>query len=322
MNPKKAYNYFRSKFELHESTKGWYRFEFPLDVSHRDISAGVNFRLNAVKDHRTGYKSGIIKFVARYEEIGYIEAKRLIETFDEVQVDLDYYIPSKFKTSSVTLPNGFKSILEGDGVIANRARKYLLSRGFNLEILDSLGFGYVSESGDEFPFYGYIIIPFKADGLLVYYIGRDFVGNWIKYRNPEFEDVGIGKSDLIFNQDALYIYDEVFLTEGWADAMTIGDTGIASLGWSLSQSQKNIILKSPCKIINIIPDRGILKNELSFYQKAKQIAMALMPHKKVRIINVDIENLPGKDVNEYGAEIILDLVKKTEFITYSNLLKI
>ena len=68
---------------------------------------------------------------------------------------------------------------EGDVILGQRARTYLTSRGFDVEELDMLGFGYCDEKGPDFAndYFGYIIIPFKRRGSLFCFIGRDFIGN-------------------------------------------------------------------------------------------------------------------------------------------------
>lgn len=317
INPNRAYNYFESKFDLIPSTKGWFRFEFPFDFSHRDKSAGVSFQLGIVKDHRSGYVSSIPKFIMELEGINYREVKELLGGFEEKE----FQIKEQFfkKTSKVELPEHFVSLLDGEGILGKRAQKYLLSRGFDLEILDLMGFGYIGDRSSEY--FGYIIIPFKQNGNLVYWIARDFIGNYLKYKNPP-SDFGTGKSEIFFNEDALQIYQEVNLTEGWADAHTLGENSIASLGWNLSEIQIQKILKSPVKIINIIPDKGSLNQNVSFTQKAAQIGMKLIPHKKVRIFPMEDFELDGKDVNEIGKDFFLERLPKLEFLTYSKAIEL
>ena len=81
----------------------------------------------------------------------------------------------------------------------------------------------------------------------MYYIGRDYFGNFLRYKNPSKELVGAGKGDLLSNEDALNIYDTCYLMEGWSDAVTMGRAGVPSQGWSLSAIQKKVILTSTCE---------------------------------------------------------------------------
>lgn len=313
INGKKAYNYFSSHFEMTESSRGWYRFQFPFD-NHKDKSAGVHFLYGVVKDHRSGYQSGIVKFVAEYEQISYSEAKKLLGSYDEVDIIFKENTLVERKPF-IEYPDGFKHLMEGEEVIGQRARKYLSRRGFDVESLDSMGFGYVDDNKSKF--WGYIIVPYKSQGKLIYYTGRDFMGNYIKYQNPEYEQIGIGKDELVFNEDALWVYDKVYMQEGWADALTIGVQGIATSGWSLSQRQFSTILKSPVKEIIIVPDKGkIERSESTFFQKAIQTGLKFLPHKKIKVIDVNQIEEPGKDVNEWGKELIMEMESETEFLTY------
>lgn len=314
INKKKAYNYFSSNFELHKSTRGYYRFNFPLDISHDDISGAVNFSYCHVKDHRSGYSKSIMSFIMEYEGLEYAAAKELLETYHEADITITE-IRSKVKTK-VKLPEGFNSLVGSNGTLAKRARKYLRNRGFNVEQLDDRGFGYVC--GGDSGFHGYLIIPFKSKGKLQYYIGRDFIGNPIKYRNPKTDDFGIGKSELLYNEDSLNLYDEVFMTEGWADAESMGDNSIATLGWSISRHQKHKIINSSCKRLVIVPDKGIVENStITFYQKALQVGLQFIDYKEVYVVDIESIKTEGKDANEIGRDLIIEEYKKTKPLTYS-----
>ena len=320
INKNKIHSYFRNNFKLTQSTRGWYRFKNPFDLRHEDESAAINFNTGVVKDHRTGYITNVINFIMKYEDnISYLEAKELVNSYNESELDLTFIKEVK-RAENVVLPEGFSSILEGNGALGNKARNYLKDRKFDLEKLDFKGFGYINDR--ESKFYGYIIIPFKSDGILKYYIGRNFLEDFRpKYRNPEAEHVGVGKSEIFYNEDCINLYDQVFLTEGWADSETIGDNSVASLGWSLSSTQKSKLIKSNCKELIIVPDKGLLENSnLTFYQKALQIGLQFTDYKKVKVVNTENickEDEKKKDVNEFGLDLLLEELEKTPYLTYS-----
>lgn len=318
MNSKKAYNYFVSNFQLQKSTKGWYRFNFPFDNAHDDMSGSVNFNFLMVKDHRSGYSKSVVNFIMELEDMAYREALEFIENFTESSVT--FYKETIKSVSKVNLPLGFKSFILEDTRIARRAKEYVESRGFDAEVLDSRGFGYVFNSSvpeDVTDFTGYIIVPFKSNGKLVYYLGRDFCGNEPKYLNARSENVGVGKADLLYNEDALNIYEEVFIVEGWACSETIGDNSCATLGWNISRKQKSKIIKSSCKRIIIVPDKGLLEGStLTFYQKALQVGLQFIDYKEVYVINIEEVDSDGKDVNDIGKDLIYKQYKKTEKLTY------
>lgn len=315
MNKSKAYNYFQAKFGLTKSSNGWYRFVFPLGT-HKDESAAVNFGVGYVKDHRSGYTARIASFIMDVEDCSYKEAVSIVEEYTEAEEPI--VDRRKFNNVSVVkLPDGFRSLLEVSGTIGKRAINYLESRNFDVELLDSMGFGYVSDSDSDF--YGRIIIPYKIDGVLRYYTGRDFLNrdHLPKYRNPKGEDVGIGKSELLFNEDALNMYDRVWITEGWADAVTIGDDACAIGGWIFSRTQLSKIIRSSVKEVVIVPDKGMVENSTStFYQKALQGSLQLVDYKNVKVINPELIEGKGKDVNEYGLKALYDRYRETDSLSY------
>lgn len=249
------------------------------------------------------------------EGLEWFEAKKFIDNFEETNVEADLLKGIHLdKQVDITLPFGYKTITEGNSILAQRARDYLTGRGFKMEVLDRLGIGYCDEhyqhANPEIQkkndYFGYIIVPFKKRGKLYYYLGRDFIGNFLRYKNPPEELFGVGKSEIFFNEDALELYSTTFLTEGWTDALTIGKHGIASLGWSLSPIQKSKLLKSNCKNLVVIADK-------EFYKQAVRTAMDFIDNKAVYVVNFD--NMPGKDANEVGREMVLEEVKRTPQLT-------
>lgn len=305
----RAYNYFKSNFDLHESSNGWYRLINPFTVKS-DTSMGVNFEYNTVKCHRTGYKVSIIKFISDYEGIIYTDVyKYLMDNYEEIHYS-NVLIPIQ-TVEHIDLPEYWEP-LYADNSMSIRACNYLINRNIDIDIATRLGFG-VCTDGDYF---GYLIVPFKQDNVLKYYIGRNILGGTLRYKNPKKSLVGIGKSELFFNQDALKLYDTVYLLEGWSDAITLGDNGISSQGWSLSTNQKSILAKSNIKELIIVPDKG-------FYREAVLTAWDLYEISNFTISIVSLENFSnGKDVNEIGKDLILKELQNREQFSLNLLQKI
>jgi hypothetical protein len=130
------------------------------------------------------------------------------------------------------------------------------------------------------------------------------VGNYPRYKNPEHEQFGIGKSEVFFNEEALYLFDKVYLTEGWTDSATIGSSGVSIQGNSISDLQLSKLLVSNVKEIVIVLDVG-------FYKQALHIASKLMDHKKIKVLKMDLLKEFGKDVNEVGKMRVLSLEEVT-----------
>lgn len=323
MNKGKAFSYFQENFDLVESSNGWYYFVNPFDaeaIAKNKKKCCVNFKYNSIKDWTNNYKSSIGEFIKLHENISYNDMKDLVDSYDETDIDLRYTKLNSLEMSEVEMPTGFKTIIEGNSIMSRRARSFLTQRGFNIETLDEQGFGYCNEHDEDFKedYFGRIIIPFKKHGKLKYYIGRDFLDGdpKYKYKNPKTEKFGIGKSQLVFNEDALQLEDTVFITEGWSDAKTIGSSGIALLGWSISSYQFQIILMSNCKTLVFIHDKG-------FRTETLKAAIKFVDHKNVCVPNLEpLFKGDCKDINDVGTEKVLEFLgNDRQFLTRSDILK-
>lgn len=234
----------------------------------------------------------LVEFLNKHEYSGYVFKEEAIELKSQKEV---------------YLPEGFKSILLGNSLLAKSARKYVQKRGFNLNEVAMKGWGYVTKG----KYMGYLIIPFHEDGKLVYYNARLFIGNGPKYNNPETSETGLGKSFILYNRDALYMYRMVYICEGAINAETMGERGIASGGKAVSRYQINTILKSPVERIVILLDPDAK-------DRAIDLALKLVNHKKVKVVYLP----EGKDVNDIGKKMTLKLIYSTPYQNYQELLKL
>lgn len=322
---RKLFTFFKNRYILRKPSNGWYPFDCPFCVDgDGKAKHAVNFEYEFTKCWVCGFNGRVIDFVMQSEHVEYHQAKGMLNDQEEAKIDLDILeglIVNDKEALDVVLPHGYMSLMEGSGVLGQRARNYLTGRGFDINVLDSMGFGYCNKKheNDDDNYFGYIIVPFKKRGKLQYFLGRDFVGNFRRYKNPKNETFGIGKSELLFNEDALELYKRVFVLEGWSDAMTIGKEATATLGWSLSSIQKSKYMKSRADELCFVADKG-------FYKKAVQVAMDYLDVKKIVRV-VSLENEPGgedenKDVNAIGIERFWEIYKQTEPLTYEAALKI
>jgi DNA primase len=242
------------------------------------------------------------------EGLTFYQAISLINSMD--RSDLTLIEPKRLprEPEGIALPKGVYSVSDEVGILGKRARAYLESRGFDLKELDSIGIGYCTErnrddAGQDY--FGRIIIPFLYRGRLQYFIARSFIGSQPKYKNPPKEVTGVGKADILFNQDALDLYDEVFVLEGAIDALTLGKKSVASMGWSLSKKQERLMLMSQVQKFVFVPDPG-------FYQKALKTAMRFIDHKQVYVLNLDREQ---GDVNVVGKDRVMSIYRQTKPLT-------
>jgi DNA primase len=340
-HPHKVYTYFIERFVLSKpSPKMWYAFDCPFCGGHKKCA--VSFQAMYVKCWKCTAASGVSDFVQTIEGCNYHEARVLLNSMRTSSLSIELIADTGIEitgTSDVTLPNGWQSILDGVGSLGDRARRALEKRGFNLEVLDFKGFGYCNQhyvpaegedkaTASKRDFFGYIIVPFKKDGILAYYIGRDFVGNTMRYKNPPSDWVGIGKSDVIYNEEALHLYKSIEIVEGWSDAEYLGVSGTATLGWNMSNTQLSKYFKSTAKKFTFIPDAGCDTTGRSFFQTATQTAMKFLESgRKLKVLDLNIPEFDSvltekgeraKDVCEIGSERIQWLYKRTPFLTWES----
>lgn len=314
LEPKKVYGYFSSNFSLVKSTKGWWNMCCPFCGGiEGSKKMAVNPIYGWVKCWVCGYSGSSVTFVCDYAGVMYWEARSIIREASSVYIDLEIETET-LVISSIALPEGYCPILTGTGAMAKRARSYLTNRGFDLSELASLGVGYCNtESEDDLlNYFGYIIVPFKSKGKLVYYLGRDYIGNFLRYKNPPRDFVGVGKSEIIFNEDALNINDLVFITEGWTDAVTLGLNGIATLGWSLGNVQYSKIIRSNCLDLCLVPDAGMDGTGKSFYTKALELAIKLIAYKRIKVLDLNIFG-EDADPNSVGRYEIMNLYRSSDY---------
>jgi DNA primase len=322
---RKAYSYFKQRWALKKSTNGFYDMKCPFDCHDCGTKRKfhVNFQWDRVGCWKCPYTARIVDFVMDVEGVPYGEAKLVLHNQEIIgNVEAEVLESVKvLKQSSVDMPHGFNALLDGEGVLGVRARNYMAGRGFDLEALDKKGFGYCNSHTEEKEddYFGYIIIPFKYRGSLQYYIGRDYLETqFLRYKNPPTTAFGIGKADLVYNMDALDLCDEVFISEGAMDAETMGDAGIATLGWSISPGQHQMIMRSKVKRLVFCPDKRNATED--FYKMAVKAALKFIDQKECYIINTDgiLPDQPQKkDINALGRDLFLDARERTKKLTPS-----
>jgi len=303
INEGKIYSYFDDNHgPLIPSTHGWYTGTCPYCGSQK---LSVNPEHKTVKCWKGCFTSGyVVTFIKNYYGIQYIEASEILDDYTE-KLRLVPKIGKKERVEASILPEGFKPILGDVTKMGERARNYLRDRGFDLNYMDMLGVGYVDVEGE---FFGYLIIPLRRNGDIYYFIGRDFIGNFPRYKNPSVSEYGVGKSELLFNEEALTLHNKIYILEGWADAATIGSEAVATQGTVLSDAQTSIILSSQIEDVIIVPD-GF------FYKAGLENASKFVGRKRVKILDLDDYSTEDKkDVNSLGLSLILELEQHTPYI--------
>jgi DNA primase len=302
----KLYAYFDGRLRLKRSTKGWNRTNCPDCGGHHTL--GINLNQRKIHCFKCGLKITPIELLMQMERF---ETLAQAHQFLRIQQEYEYFDSytnlKPLETKPVELPESFKLITQGTNAYAKAARHYLKRRGFNINNLALKGVGYCTKG----EYAGYIIFPFYRQGKLVYFQGRIYLGAGPKMKNPPEEEFGIGKSNLIYNHDALYMYDKVYLVESITNAETLGDQAVAFQGKKLSEYQISNLIYSPCSKVVILLDDDA-------WEEAVQLAMRLVHYKRVKVVK-----MPEKqDVNDLGKKATLKLTKVVDYQRYMDLFKL
>lgn len=302
----KLFKYFKQRLNLKASTKGWWRSNCPYCAGN--FCFGINIQKNRAKCFKCEEDKDLVSTLMAMENLSTLNEAR---AFINVQQDYDGYedaVVSRFEKKPVELPESFRLIINKHGMIGKAAQNYVIKkRGFDLTKLAMKGVGYCTDG----KYGGYIIFPFYIKTKLVFFQGRKFMGSGPKMQNPSNEDFGTGKTEIMYNQDALFIYDRINVVESITNALTLGDNTVAILGKSISPYQFALLLKSPCTHITLLLDDDAM-------DKACKLAMMLCNYKKVRLVIMPKK----KDVNNLGKKETLKLMKKYNFEKYIYFLRL
>lgn len=297
------YTYFLNR-GMYDYKRGWLKGTCPY--CGRADKFGVNLYLNKSNCFICGNHGNPIWVVGQIENISKYQEILSILRSDAI---LEYQEPllEQLEQRPVNMPKGFVLLTEESGIFGDMMRNYVRNRKLNVDKLSAKGFGYCTE-GDLF---GYLIMPFYLNGKLIYYHTRNVLGQGPRFNNPPIEEFGIGKSSVIYNIDALWMYSTVYLAESVINAETIGDKGIATGGKSISNAQLSIIKKSPVEKVVIMLDPDATDQII-------QVAFNLIETKEIKICLFPT----GKDVNDLGRSRAMRYSYKARYLDYPQLMKL
>lgn len=305
----KLYRYFKYRLNLKKSTQGFLRGDCPYCGGK--FTFGVNpekMKVKCFKDCGIPYSPlNLIMYLENFETFTELRAFLNIQQEYEAYDALIKGVTKKIDYKPIELPKGYLPISMGQGIMAEAARKAMLKRGFSIKKLNQAGVGYCLEGN----YMGYIIFPFYSMGKLEFFQGRKFAAYGPKMQNPKEEEYGIGKTSLIYNKDALFMYDRVYVVESITNALTLGDSSVALLGKTISTYQLSLLIKCPAQEIVLILDPDALKEAIS-------LAMQLTQYKRIKLVYWEGD----KDVNNLGRKETLSRVKQFGFGGYNDFLKL
>lgn len=301
----KLYSYFNQKLDLKRSTMGWKRTDCVYCGGKHTM--GLNFNYGRGKCFKDGCLESkdllhILMDMENFETIQ--QAWNYLQVHEEYDgMDHILFNEKEVEKRPIKLPESFKLLSKiPESLLGKAAMNYMTQkRNLNIARLSEKGVGFCSRG----KYAGYVIFPIFERGKLIFFQGRKFTSLGIKMLNPEYEAFGVGKTEILYNQDALYIYKTCYLTESIINAETMGDRALASLGKKLSDIQIRKILNSPCQNLILLLDPDALEESI-------HLALVLSTTKLIKLVM-----LPGEeDVNSFGYKHTLDLIKKTQWGAY------
>jgi len=209
---------------------------------------------------------------------------------------------SEKKNKQVELPKEFLSLsYKHPSPVYRHAISYLQKRGITYEDILKYGIGYC----DQGLYTNRVIIPsYSEDGQLNFFVGRDIFESKMKYRNsPTPKDV-VG-FELFINWD-----EPIVLCEGPFDAIAIKRNAIPLFGKTILSNLRRKIIEKKVKQVYISLDRDAILDSLKMVEEFMK-----------NDIDVYFVNLPEKDPSDLGFENVIPLLKETEKMKFSDLMR-
>ena len=210
----------------------------------------------------------------------------------------------KQKKDVVQLPNEFEPlwILSNTPEYRN-ALHYLKGRGIDTIDIRRYNIGYC-ESGD---YGGMVIIPsYDLYGSLNFFTGRSYYeDSYMKHKNPPVT------KDIIGFENMINWNIPITIVEGAFDAITVRRNCIPLYGKVIMNNLKKMILQKGVKEVNLALDPDAIKNTL-------QTAEYLMNEG----VNVVVVPLKEQDPNDMGRNDFYNLVRNTNQLDLSSLVKL
>jgi hypothetical protein len=286
LNRNKLYNYFQAHHSPIIPIDDLFVCRCPICGKPKFI---LNFRYLTGKCLNGCFNGFLIDVISIYHDISYNESQELIDSMDPQNTT---NVDKEDKQAKIVLPSyQTKTVLTRTTYLT---QEYLRNKNLDLDYLDRLGMGFDGVR---------IIIPLRCRGVLVSYISVGLNGN------VSIQNSGSSRnSEWLFNEEALFLQDKIYLTSDWLEAATMGPEGVASKLPVLGTIQKNNTIKSQIEQIVIIP---------ADYPRALRMTRTLMKFKKVKLLDFSWfeKNRIGSKPSEVGKENILQLEANTPWMT-------
>ena len=227
----------------------------------------------------------------------FIELRGIVD-----EISYGYESKEVRKEGKVELPKEFLSLVyKHPSPVYKNAMYYLSKREITYEDILKYNIGYC----DQGLYTNRIIIPsYDDNGQLNFFVGRDIFESKMKYRNsPTSKDV-VG-FELFINWD-----EPIVLCEGPFDAIAVKRNAIPLFGKTILSNLKRRIIEKKVKQVYISLDRDAFQDSLKMVEEFMK-----------NDIDVYFVNLPEKDPSDLGFEKIIPLLKETEKMKFSDLMR-
>ena len=206
------------------------------------------------------------------------------------------------KEGKVELPKEFLSLVyKHPSPVYKNAMMYLQRRGITYEDILKYNIGYC----DQGLYTNRVIIPsYSEDGQLNFFVGRDIFESKMKYRNSPTPKNVVG-FELFINWD-----EPIVLCEGPFDAIAIKRNAIPLFGKTILSNLRRKIIEKKVKQVYISLDRDAILDSIKMVEDFMK-----------NDIDVYFVNLPEKDPSDLGFEKVIPLLKETEKMKFSDLMR-
>lgn len=302
-----------------------YRFNCPYCDNGRNLhkmyvstSQGIYHCFNC------GQSGRLAKLVSYVDGINYFQAKNMLESLglltysgysntisesDKIMLlfNKTNKVVNKIKYEPAPFVIGYHPLYENlNNKEAIPFFQYCKKRGFSLNQIRDYNIGYVKHGKFKMPDNSFrslnnslVFLTYDNNGKYIYWNSRSIVPNKIKSVNaPEFEGC-YSKKNCIFNFDQARLENEVVVTEGVPDALSLGKSGVGTFGKQVTTSQVGILLSLPSlSKVFIMLDMDAKDNIISLASKLS------LKHKETYIV----DNPTNLDANDLGYDKAWDII--------------
>lgn len=181
----------------------------------------------------------------------------------------------------------------------------------DLQLLESWG---LSNAKGVFPFVGRYIIPIRnSRGDVVAFAGRGYVGGSPKYINTKTTEY-FDKDKMLFNYDVAKHYKEIYVVEGFFDALSLIEAGVknvvALMGTSLTEYHVETMLKDKTIILALDNDSVGQATTRNIINTFKNVVFKVCTYNSYK----DFNELLVKEGKESVMKAVRNVITGPEFI--------